>query len=95
MQTDEIPYKLYAEATKSVANEKTFHDGKADILLETSKLSEEKMKTKLSNPLRDKLLALYGRTEDNRNLQLKPDGNNVNIADMQANMFSHVLKIEL
>ncbi|CAG8825655.1 23939_t:CDS:1 [Gigaspora margarita] len=87
MQTDEVPHKLHAEATKSVANEKTSHDGKADTLLETSKLPEEEMMAEPSDPLRDKLSALYRRIMNNEKLQPEPDGDNVNIAYMQANMF--------
>ncbi|KAF0441162.1 hypothetical protein F8M41_003916 [Gigaspora margarita] len=87
MQTDEVPCKLHAEATKSVANEKTFHNGKADTLLETSELPEEEMIAEPSDPLRDELLALYRRTANNEKPQPEPDRDNVNIAYMQVNMF--------
>ncbi|CAG8831411.1 10938_t:CDS:1, partial [Gigaspora margarita] len=65
---------------------KTFHEGQAKTLLETSELPEEEMIAEPSDPLRDELLALYRRAEDNTKLQLEPDRNKVNIADMQTNM---------
>ncbi|CAG8734460.1 43261_t:CDS:2, partial [Gigaspora margarita] len=37
---------------------------------------------------------VYGRTEVNEKLQLEPDKNKENIANMQANMFSQVSNIE-
>ncbi|CAG8835224.1 14381_t:CDS:1, partial [Gigaspora margarita] len=60
----------------------------------TSELPEEEMMTEPSDPLRDELLALYERAENNEKPQPEPDGNKVNIANMQANMFSYVSNIE-
>ncbi|CAG8842558.1 2685_t:CDS:1, partial [Gigaspora margarita] len=58
MQTDEVLHELYAELDNPTTNREIFYR-KTDTPLETSELSEEEMKAKPSDPLRDELLSLY------------------------------------
>ncbi|CAG8811815.1 29024_t:CDS:2, partial [Gigaspora margarita] len=102
MQADITQQEAMAELAEvainvktKVAKEEDTHEKVMKTPTNTGASPDEEMAAEPSDPLRDKLLNLYGTTENKKNLPPVAATKDINVEDVQASMFSQVSNAEM